>query len=88
MSASNVDLDEVKEEPRLPSNPYLQQFDDIRTAVITEFALHTTPAAALRELNAAIKPPTDNAAIKPLWEEASKSIRIKKLGNQYIIHAS
>jgi hypothetical protein len=43
----------VKEEPHLPSNPYLQQFDDIRSAVITQFAPLAT-SAAVRELNAII----------------------------------
>jgi hypothetical protein len=73
MISSNADLDEVKEESLLPSNPYLQQFDDIRSAVVTHFAPYATPAA-LRELN---------AAIMPLWSEASTPVRIKKTGSQY-----
>jgi hypothetical protein len=73
-ASSDSDLSNVKQEPRLSSNPYLQQVDDIRSAVINEFdALLATPAV-LRELN---------AAIKPLWNEASKSVRVKKIGNQY-----
>jgi hypothetical protein len=77
MSASNADLGNVKEEPRLPSNPYLQQFDDIRSAVITELDAPLATPAALRELN---------AAIKPLWDEASRTVRVKKSGSQYHSH--
>jgi hypothetical protein len=63
----------IKEELVLASNPYLQQFEDVRLATIAQFtALDTT--TALRELR---------ASIKPLWASASASARIKKPGARY-----
>jgi hypothetical protein len=60
----------VKEESvQLAPNPYLQQLDDICSKEITEAAPLT-----LSELK---------AALKPLWKETSKTVRIRKIGSQH-----